>query len=136
MPRIAINALTNTPFEVKDNGTVREVHAKEGAQSWIAPGFIDLQVNGFGGFDYNRPDLLHAEIATSVRSLYATGVTRFFPTIITGSPGDMLQSLHNLTVARRSLSEGAAIAGFHVEGPYIARGRSCRGTSAPLGSTT
>ena len=93
--------------------------AERAAQRWIAPGYIDLQVNGFGGFDYNRPDLPYTDIASSIRSLYATGATRFFPAIITGSPSDMLRSLQNLAAAKRSLSEGIAIAGFHVEGPHI-----------------
>lgn len=119
MNQIVIDALTNTPFELEADGTIRKVHGAKPGRQWIAPGFIDLQVNGFGGFDYNQPDLPHADIASSIRALYATGVTRFFPTVITGSPGRMLQSLQNLAAAKTSLPEGAAIAGFHVEGPHI-----------------
>ena len=85
----------------------------------LAPGFIDLQVNGFAGVDYCAPSALHAEIARSIRALYATGVTRFYPTVITGSPEDMAGALANLAAAKRSIPEGTAMAGFHVEGPYI-----------------
>src|SRR5260370_17731960 len=52
----------------------------------IAPGFIDLQVNGFAGVDYNEPSATHEEIARSLRVMFSTGVTRVFPTVITGHP--------------------------------------------------
>src|SRR6266404_4295105 len=84
---------------------------------WLAPGFVDLQVNGFAGVDYNSPTAAHDEIARSIRVLFSTGVTRFFPTVITGSPDDMLGALHNLAAARESLPEGPAMEAFHVEGP-------------------
>ncbi|MGI8745467.1 MAG: N-acetylglucosamine-6-phosphate deacetylase [Bryobacteraceae bacterium] len=86
---------------------------------YLAPGFIDLQVNGFAGADYCSPKTSHDDIARSIRAIYSTGVTRFYPTVITGSPDNMSGALKNLASARRSIPEGAAIAGFHVEGPYI-----------------
>ena len=86
---------------------------------WIAPGFIDLQVNGFAGVDYNSGATPLEEIARSIRAMFSTGVTRFFPTVITGSPEDMLGALRNLTRARETLLEGPAMEAFHVEGPHI-----------------
>ncbi len=86
---------------------------------WVAPGFIDLQVNGFAGVDYNSPTAPQEEIARSVRVLFSTGVTRFFPTVITGPPDAMSGALRNLARAKASLAEGAAIEAFHVEGPHI-----------------
>lgn len=86
---------------------------------YVAPGFIDVQVNGFAGVDYNNPAATLDEIAYSIRCMYATGVTRFLPTIITGSPEDMVGALRNLTTARDGIPEGRAIEAFHVEGPYI-----------------
>lgn len=86
---------------------------------YLAPGFVDLQVNGFAGADYCSPSTSQDEIGRSIRAIYATGVTRFYPTVITGSPENMSAALANLATARRCLPEGAAITGFHVEGPYI-----------------
>lgn len=86
---------------------------------YVAPGFIDLQVNGFFGVDYCSPTAPHDEIARSIRAMYATGVTRFFPTVITGTREDMLGALRNLARAKAALPEGAAMEGFHVEGPHI-----------------
>lgn len=94
---------------------------------FLAPGFIDLQVNGFAGVDYNSPDTPHDEIARSLRVQFATGTTRLLPTVITGSREGMLGSLRNLTQAKAALPEGVAIEGFHVEGPHIAAEDGPRG---------
>ncbi len=51
--------------------------------------------------------------------MYATGVTRLYPTVITGSPERIVGALRNLRRAKESLPEGPAIEGFHVEGPHI-----------------
>jgi N-acetylglucosamine-6-phosphate deacetylase len=51
--------------------------------------------------------------------LFSTGVTRFFPTVITGAPDDMMGALRNLAAARESIEDGPAMEAFHVEGPHI-----------------
>ncbi len=86
---------------------------------YCGAGFIDLQVNGFAGVDYNDPRAELGEIERSLRAQFATGVTRLYPTVITGGPEEMTACLRNLAAARERLAEGAAIAGFHVEGPHI-----------------
>ncbi|MEQ1884040.1 MAG: amidohydrolase family protein [Bryobacteraceae bacterium] len=86
---------------------------------YVSPGFIDLQVNGFAGVDFNSPNAPHADIERATRAILSTGVTRFLPTIITGDPGKMLAALRNLAVARETIDWGEAIEGFHVEGPHI-----------------
>lgn len=93
----------------------------------IAPGFIDLQVNGYDGVDYNSPHTPHEDIARSLRVQFACGTTRLLPTVITGSREGMLGSLKNLHAARHALAEGVAIAGFHVEGPHISAEEGPRG---------
>ncbi|MFN0106570.1 MAG: N-acetylglucosamine-6-phosphate deacetylase [Bryobacteraceae bacterium] len=94
---------------------------------YLAPGFIDLQVNGFDGVDYNSPGTSHEDIARSLRTQFATGTTRLLPTVITGSREGMLGSLRNLYAAKKALPEGVAIEGFHVEGPHIAAEEGPRG---------
>jgi len=86
---------------------------------FIAPAFVDLQVNGFAGTDFNSPATPHQDIHQALTALFSTGVTRFFPTVITGEPGAMLASLRNLAAARESLVEGLAMEAFHIEGPHI-----------------
>jgi N-acetylglucosamine-6-phosphate deacetylase len=84
-------------------------------------------VNGYGGVDYNSPDTRHEEIARSLHVQFACGVTRLYPTIITGSREGMLGSLRNLYRAKQSLAEGVAMEGFHMEGPHIAAEDGPRG---------
>src|SRR5580698_431675 len=120
-----MNALTGSLVEIEFRETIESVSQaslgklKHDPPDWIAPGFIDIQVNGFAGVDYNQPDAPHSEIARSIHALFATGVARFYPTVITGAPADMESALRNLARAKDSLPEGDAIDGFHVEGPHI-----------------
>ena len=86
---------------------------------FIAPGFIDVQVNGYAGVDYNSPAAPHDEIARSVGQLHSYGVARLYPTVITAGPDAMAGALRNLARFRESCPEGAAFDGFHVEGPFI-----------------
>ncbi len=99
---------------------------------FVCPGFVDLQVNGFAGVDYNDPASSHDSISQSVRTMFSTGVTRLFPTVITGSKEQMAAALRNLAAAkeafsRATLPEGRAIEAFHVEGPHISPETGPRG---------
>src|ERR1700722_17269178 len=94
---------------------------------FISPGWIDLQVNGFAGVDYNSAASSHQQIGHSIRALFACGVTRFFPTVITGSPENITAALRNLADAKESLKEGPAMEAFHLEGPYISPADGPRG---------
>ncbi len=88
-------------------------------RSCLAPGFVDLQVNGFAGVDFNDPAHSIDEIGRAIDAILATGVTRCLPTVITGPPDRMLASLRKLRLAQTTLPHCRAIAGFHVEGPHI-----------------
>lgn len=99
---------------------------------FVSPGFIDLQVNGFAGVDYNDPATSHEAIAGSIQKMFTTGVTRLLPTVITGSKERMAAALHNLASAKQSfeasgMPEGQAMEGFHVEGPHISPETGPRG---------
>jgi N-acetylglucosamine-6-phosphate deacetylase len=88
---------------------------------------VDLQVNGFAGVDYNSAASPLEEISKSIRAMFSTGVTRFFPTVITGAPEAMLAALRNLAQARETIEEGPAMEAFHVEGPHISAEDGPRG---------
>ncbi len=123
-----LDVLSGAPVRVIFDTTIQLASTHAGhARHCLAPGWIDLQVNGFAGVDYNSPSTPHQEIARSIRVLFSTGVTRFYPTVITGAPDDMLGALKNLAAARERLEEGAAIEGFHVEGPHISPDDGPRG---------
>jgi N-acetylglucosamine-6-phosphate deacetylase len=77
-------------------------------------GFFDLQVNGFAGVDFNAPGLDEGALGRALDALRATGVTRLLPTLITGS-------FDRFAACARALNAlgDPAIAGIHMEGPYI-----------------
>ena len=123
-----IDASTGSGIEIGFEETISLVRPAVGPlDGWLAPGWVDIQVNGFAGVDYNSPTAPHDEIARSVRVQYSAGVTRFYPTVITGAPEDMLAALKNLARAKETLAEGAAMDGFHVEGPHISPDEGPRG---------
>ena len=78
------------------------------------PGFFDLQVNGFAGVDFNDPRTEEAELLRAIAALRATGVTRFLPTLITSPLENFLRCANHLLRLKHP-----AIAGIHMEGPYI-----------------
>ena len=85
-------------------------------------------MNGFAGVDYNDPaNAARRDRPLDPRAATRTGVTRFYPTVITGGPEEMRASLRNLARAKDKLPEGEAIDGFHVEGPHICGEEGPRG---------
>jgi N-acetylglucosamine-6-phosphate deacetylase len=104
----------------------------EPIDAFVAPGFIDLQVNGFAGVDYNDPASPHDAIAGSIQKMFTTGVTRFLATIITGSEERITGAIKNLVAAKQKflaarLPEGEALAGLHIEGPHLSPADGPRG---------
>jgi N-acetylglucosamine-6-phosphate deacetylase len=77
--------------------------------------------------DYNSGSASREEIGRSIEVLFSTGVTRFYPTVITGGPDEMRSALENLARAKDSLPDGEAMDGFHVEGPHISPDDGPRG---------
>jgi N-acetylglucosamine-6-phosphate deacetylase len=118
-----IDALTGEAIELRAEGGVivsaEPLLDRPASLPWLAPGFIDLQVNGFAGADYCSGSTTLEDIARSLEAQFACGVTRLFATVITGSPGGMLDAIRRLAEARRQLPRGRAIEGIHVEGPFI-----------------
>jgi N-acetylglucosamine-6-phosphate deacetylase len=87
-----------------------------------APGLFDLQVNGFAGIDFNAADLTTDRVSAALQRMLATGVTRCLPTLITSSFDRFAASARVL-----SRMSSAAIAGIHMEGPYISPEDGARG---------
>jgi N-acetylglucosamine-6-phosphate deacetylase len=87
----------------------------------LAPGFVDLQVNGYYG-----EELMAARRdgwAEVVRRLPETGTTAFLPTFIT-APLDRLGAAFRAAAAfQPDLPTGARVLGIHLEGPFIAVSR-------------
>src|SRR5687767_14331187 len=84
----------------------------------VAPGLIDLQVNGAHGVDITAEPHRLWEVAAA---LPAYGVTAFLPTVITSSPEARAAALETLAAGRPAgVPAGAVPLGLHFEGPMIA----------------
>ena len=82
-----------------------------------APGFIDLQVNGFGGIDFLEADA--AGYRRAGEALLETGVTAYLPTLITAPEEQVSAALGEVPKA----ADGPRIFGAHLEGPFLASTR-------------
>jgi N-acetylglucosamine-6-phosphate deacetylase len=84
---------------------------------WIAPGLIDIQINGFAGVDFNR--VLESDDAWhhATQHLYAHGCTGFLIALITNTEEAYRPLLTNLT-GRINLDPRNCL-GFHMEGPWL-----------------
>jgi N-acetylglucosamine-6-phosphate deacetylase len=87
---------------------------------WIAPGFIDIQVNGFAGIDFNHPNFSGNDLVGVCRHLLSTGVTRFCPTLITAGYKQLARNIKEIRQAcqKHSLVRSMVL-GIHLEGPYL-----------------
>jgi N-acetylglucosamine-6-phosphate deacetylase len=81
------------------------------------PGFVDLQVNGFGGVDFLDADADGYRRAGA--ALLETGVTAYLPTLITSPEEQLLAAMSEVPV------NGARprILGVHLEGPFLSPSR-------------
>jgi N-acetylglucosamine-6-phosphate deacetylase len=94
---------------------------------FIAPGFVDLHVHGWGGHDAMGD---RAALDGMSRRLLRRGVTSFLPTAVT-APLDALVAFADRVRAWRAVApeDGAEPLGFNLEGPFLAAAR--RGAHDP-----
>jgi N-acetylglucosamine-6-phosphate deacetylase len=87
------------------------------AGAWLAPGFIDLQVNGGGDVLFNETPTADA-IASIARAHRKFGTTALLPTFITDTPEKMRAAI----VASEAVMEREpSVLGVHLEGPFLSR---------------
>ena len=86
----------------------------------MANGWIDLQINGYGGIDFNSAGLTVEMVKAVTRHIVADGTVGFLPTLVTGDPAIVCANLRTIAEARRTDVEcRARILGVHLEGPFI-----------------
>ena len=90
------------------------------SQLWIAPALFDLQINGYAGADFQQDELTETQLLTAVRALRNDGCTRFLLTLITDHWPAMISRLqHARALVTNNAELRAAIAGWHLEGPFL-----------------
>ena len=83
-------------------------------------GWVDLQVNGYAGVDFNSPGLCVEAVKTVVDRLAADGTAAFLPTFVTADPEMVVANIRTVLAARRRYAEcERAVLGFFLEGPFI-----------------
>ncbi|XP_068627653.1 N-acetylglucosamine-6-phosphate deacetylase [Battus philenor] len=85
----------------------------------IAPGFIDLQINGGWGVDFSFSTTNVEEgVCKVAKELLAHGVTSFCPTMVTSDKEKYSSILPRIKKAQGG-KQGATVLGVHLEGPFI-----------------
>ena len=82
--------------------------------------WIDLQVNGYGGVDFNAPGLTVEKVLSVTERLAEAGTAGYLPTLVTGDPEMLIGTVRVVMAARRkhAICE-KNILGFFLEGPFI-----------------
>ncbi len=121
----------NTTIEIAlcDNRvqSIRQVSTTDG-NIQIAPAPIDIQVNGFAGFDLNTETVTPKDVCAMVRALWRVGTGFLCPTIVTGSFDRICNSMRAIVDAcKTDPLINYAVLGIHLEGPYISAEDGPRG---------
>ena len=86
----------------------------------LAPGFIDLQINGGGGVLLNNVPT-EQTMLTMAQSQVPFGVTRILPTVISDSVEVTDQAI---SAAQRCVKQDSGVLGIHIEGPFFSGEKS------------
>ncbi|KAJ2004744.1 N-acetyl-glucosamine-6-phosphate deacetylase [Coemansia thaxteri] len=86
----------------------------------VAPGFIDVQINGAFGYDFsNDTDIIDAAVDNVSKGLLLQGCTAYCPTTVSSRPDVYRRVLDHLGPRAGSVARGAEVLGAHIEGPFI-----------------
>ena len=126
-----IECFSNQAIEIEVAGTrisaIRHLSTRQDLPI-LAPGFFDIQINGYTGHDYTGPDLSAAAVEKIVRGVALSGTTRHLATIITAPRERIAKNCGAIAAAvRKNRLVRSAVPGIHIEGPYIASEDGPRG---------
>jgi N-acetylglucosamine-6-phosphate deacetylase len=86
----------------------------------VAPGYIDLHINGAFGHDFTSNP---RQITAVARNLPRFGITSFLPTLVSSSLAEYTTAIEVVREIRQE-AEMAATLGLHLEGPYLNRAKA------------
>src|SRR5207249_4802147 len=94
----------------------------------LAGDYFDLQVNGYGGIDFNQDELSDEQLHAACEKLRADGVGGILATIITENVDVMCMRLARLASSRNKHALARElIQGIHIEGPFLNETTGYRG---------
>jgi N-acetylglucosamine-6-phosphate deacetylase len=109
--------LVRGDVEVSDGRILAIGLASPAGRGIAVPGFVDLQVNGFGGVDFLDADADGYRRAGD--ALLETGVTAYLPTLITTPEQQLLGAMAEVPTG----DVRPRILGMHLEGPFLSPNR-------------
>jgi N-acetylglucosamine-6-phosphate deacetylase len=98
---------------------------------WVAPALFDLQINGCAGRGFSSERLSVEDVHEVVAVCRSHGIGGLCPTLVTNSFAALAHGFKTLCAAcETDPLVGRAVAGFHLEGPYISEEDGPRGAHA------
>ena len=125
-----LNPHDGKPIEVTvSDGIIHAIDvSRHEDDQWLSSGFVDLQVNGYGGEDLNSVEPDPTAIISLTEKMIGLGVTTFLPTIITASERKITTALCAVKRARQiSKLVAESVPYVHIEGPHISSLEGFRG---------
>jgi N-acetylglucosamine-6-phosphate deacetylase len=96
--------------------------------SWVAPAFWDIQVNGRDGRSFSSPELTAEQAAAIIVDQGSLGTAWLCPTLITAPLEHMRHGLRTIAEACNRFSDVARrVVGIHIEGPFLSEADGYRG---------
>lgn len=87
---------------------------------WLAPGLIDIQINGYRGDNFCDAGVTPDQVSAAVAKMADAGVTALCATVTTHSPASMIASVRAIARAcEASAATRDRLLGIHLEGPFI-----------------
>jgi N-acetylglucosamine-6-phosphate deacetylase len=128
---------TGQPIEVLwEDGRIRSLGPPspgpaDAESGWVAPALFDLQINGCDGHSFSAVDLTPDAVRHVVATCRGHGIASFCPTLVTNSFEALAHGLSTLRrVCETDRAVAWAVAGIHLEGPYISAEDGPRGAHA------
>ena len=98
----------------------------------MKPVWIDLQVNGYAGVNFNADGLTEEAVLAVTERLEADGTAGYMPTFVTLDPELLIRSARTIVAARKKYAVCERnILGFFFEGPFISDKPGAVGAHAP-----
>ena len=98
----------------------------------MKPVWIDLQVNGYAGVNFNADGLTEEAVREVTERLEADGTAGYMPTFVTLDPELLIRSARTIVAARKKYAVCERnILGFFFEGPFISDKPGAVGAHAP-----
>lgn len=89
---------------------------------YLLPGFVDVHMHGYGGFDVMDGE---EELRRMSRALRHTGLAAFLPTTDTSCAERTANAVRGIqAVMQRPEKDGAIVLGAHMEGPFMSAEKS------------